>query len=92
MVKAMQKQRWQKIGKIFLKNALWAFLSVAFLFGVWAVCYWKIGNDSFLPSPWSAFGGFDEIFSDVGFWKAFFGTFGRAVAVFFISFVPVCSR
>lgn len=83
----MQKQRWKKIGKIFLKNALWAFSSVAFLLGVWAVCYWIIGNDSFLPSPLAAFGKIGGILVDGVFWNAFLGTLGRAIAAFFISFV-----
>ena len=83
----MEKQRWKKIGNIILKNALWAFLSVAFVFGVWGIFYWKVGNDSFLPSPWAALKEVGGLLLDGVFWKAFFGTFGRSILAFFISFV-----
>ena len=82
----MGKQRGEKVWKILLKNVLWAFLSVAILLAVWIVFYLKIGNDHFLPSPWSALAAGVKLFADGAFWTAFFGTLGRAFSAFLISF------
>lgn len=67
------------------KNILFSLLSVAVIWLVWIVAYFAVGNDYVLPSFWDAFAQAGRLLIDGAFWRAFAGTFLRALLAFLFS-------
>ncbi|MBE7088369.1 MAG: ABC transporter permease subunit [Clostridiales bacterium] len=83
--------------KSFLKynkiNLIFSALSIIFVFVLWQVCFFIVGNDYLVPSLNDTVTEFFTLFSEAFFWKAFLNTFLRVLSAFAVSFIlgAVCS-
>ncbi len=69
-----------------LKIALFSALSILFLWGMWAVAAFAIGNEYILPTVDETVKELGGVLADVAFWRAFGGTLWRTVLAFLVSF------
>ncbi len=73
--------------KLVWKNLWQALAAVAFLTVVWAVAYYKTGNELLVPPLQESLRSVGELLTEGGFWLAFLASFLRATLAFAISFL-----
>ena len=67
------------------KNVIFSALSVAALWLIWIIAYYAVGNDTVLPSVGDTLVQTGKLLIGAEFWRAFAGTFLRALSAFVFS-------